>query len=334
MHILFIPQINKHYNCMDFYCRSISDLANRDYQCIFMKQWDFDFNQEADSIGKGIHFYNRNHSITDEKNYKLMFHHGIVIKYHYTSSSDEVMQNLYTYLQYNRPLLVRFDGNMLDWGNEIEKTIRRYKQMFLVVGINNSHVFYYDTHNPSSERKMDINLFKRGCILNYKDKPFKTIYSTYEVYDDPSRNYKLDNILKQSLETTSESLFSSSKFEAMRSLAKKIKSDFSLSNEIIDNLPIELSPLMERLTLITGSRSRYEVFIKYLYYKYKNEDLREISKQFSELSTQWYEIWCLFMKSMYMNNIGHKDKIIIADKIMHISDKEERLYLQLKQMCL
>jgi len=299
-----------------------------------MKQWDFDFNPEADSIGKGIYFYKRNHPITDEKNYKLMFHHGIDIKYHYTSSCDEVMQNLYTYLQYNRPLLVRFDGKMLDWGNDIEKTIRRYKQMFLVVGIDDTHVFYFDTHNPSSERKMDIILFKKGCILNYKDKPFKTIYSTYEVKDDPSESYKLKNILKQSLETTSQSLFSPNKFESMRSLARKIKADFSLNNEIIANLPIELSPLMERLTLITGSRSRYEVFIKYLYHKYNYEDLREISMQFSKLSTQWYEIWCLFMKAMCMNNIELKDKIIISDKIMYISDKEENLYIQLKQICL
>lgn len=333
MHIHFSPKINRHYNCMDFYCRSISELVNRDYQCIFIKQWDFDFDQEANSIGNGIYFYNRNFPITDEKNYKLMYHHGIIVKYHYTNSSEEVMDNLYAYLKYNRPLLVRFDGKIMDWGNEIDKTIRRYKQMFLVVGINDEYVAYYDTHNPSIERRMNIDLFKSGCVLQYKDKPFKTIYSTFEVHDDPSEHYDFRFLLSESLKTTSQSIFSCNKFESMRSFANKIKTDFFISNEIIQDLPIELSPLMERLTLITGSRSRYEAFISYLGQKYSHNELNKISQCFKELTSQWYEIWCLFLKFMYMNEIENKDKMIICDKIIAISDREESLYMKLKDMC-
>lgn len=333
MHIHFTPKINKHYNCMDFYCKSISELANRNHQCIFMKQWDFDFDQNDNSIGSGIYFYKRNHPITDEKNYKLMFHHGITVTYHYTNSSDEVMDNIYSYLKYNRPLLVRFDGAIMDWGGIIEKTIRRYKQMFLVVGINNSHVMYYDTHNPINLHEMDISLFKKGCILQHNEKPFKTIYSTFKINDDLSDNYELCFLLNQSLKTTSQSIFSESKFASMRNFANKVKSDFSPCNEIIPDLPIELSPLMERLTLITGSRNRYGIFIKYLSDKFANESLGRISNRFNNLTEQWYEIWCLFLKFMYIGQIEEKDKIIISDKIKQISDKEEMIFEELKNKC-
>lgn len=329
MYINIKPQYNKHYNCMDFYCKVIAELANRNYECIFMNQWDFDFNENSNSLGEGIYFYNRNYPIMDEKNYKLMFHHGIEIKYHYTNSYEEVMTNLYEYLKYGRPLLVRFDGAIMDWGNELDKTIRRYKQMFLVIGVTKSQIMYFDTHDPSHVRQMDIDLFKKGCILHYKDAPFKTIYSTFNVVDDPSKNYDHKFLLTKSLENLSKSLFSENKFSALRNFSEKIRLNFNPCNEILPNTPIEYSRLMERLTLITGSRNRYGIFIKYLKNKFNLKQLEFVIQDFNDLTDEWYEVWCLFLKFMYMGEIENKEKEIISNKVKYISEHEERIYQKL-----
>lgn len=301
--VLKIEPLRKpHFNCIDGILATVAEFFNRPHEMMFAGCMGFGYDAAQNTFGKSL-----NVGIKNWSREMLLKYHGIKARWNEIKSYAVLHDLIIDTIDLGCPIGVYVDSFYCSTSPDYKKFHNNH--YVLIIGYDEEAQGYHYVDPIFSAKKNVLPFYnlKRG---------FKE-YIIFEKLENPIKNINLEDVSSDfnGIEVIENM------YDMTINFAEDFKAKFNLNAEIAEyNNELKHSLMFRKIDSIAQNRLKFSLSLRFLAEHFKNEDLKNVSKEIEKTRTEWEFMNMLLFKFHFTKNEKIKDKIYCLIKT--IADKE------------
>lgn len=310
----------QHYTCYEYIIAFISEQYNLQYEIMFAKEWDFNYDLSGKKALLGEKILGDFEPAVDY----LAEYAGLSFLVSEVSS-DGLLSICESEISAGRYVLIpSFRQSILKKYREVDS---KQTTILMVVGMENGKICCADVHGEVGDDgyallvKINTEDFIEGI-----DEDGRSTYMTYTVDTNAKNDMRKDVLKNQISKILKADENGNNSFQLMRIFAKELE-QVNAAEEVSGESSVEKSPIVSKIKEICRARFLFNYFLK-TFTSEKQSFFSDCVYEMNKIGTYWSTILSTVIKMYYKKNYSHVGKI--SDMIRKVADLEEQLAGEIK----
>ena len=310
----------QHFTCYENIIAFLSEKYNLQYEVIFAKMWDFefdlsdkekmvsdrmtgDFDLAMDYLTEytGLAF-----TVNEEPSFRLI-----------SKCQKEVLEGRYV-------IIPSFRQKILEKYREVDG---KPTTILMIVRIVADEVECVDIHGDvNDDGYMKIVRIKDEDFIDGIDDSGQSTFITYKIENNKKNVNQRDVLDKQINKILKEDEEGRNIFQRIREFAKEMN-ETNISREVCEERPVEKYPIINEIKKICRARFLFNYFLE-IFVSEEQSFFSDCIYEMNKIGTYWSTIMSSFIKMYYKQNYSYAKKI--SDMLNKVSILEEQLAREMR----